>query len=77
MTSDLPSPVWFNASGRTGEDLLNADQPLFVVASSNLSRDSQSTLFIGILAAPGQGRGTWSSSPQSPTGSVDRDSTLD
>jgi len=31
--------VWFDESGHTGDDLLNADQPVFVLASSNVLHD--------------------------------------
>lgn len=47
--------VWFDESGHTGEDLLNADQPVFALASSNVSREAAEHLagthFAGVKAA--------------------------
>src|SRR6266436_9727303 len=55
MSSDDATVLWFDESGHTGEDLLNADQPIFVLASSNLSHELAErltqTYFAGVKAA--------------------------
>ena len=55
MAETVPDVLWFDESGHTGEDLLNPDQPVFVLASSNVSQEAAERLvqthFAGVRAA--------------------------
>jgi hypothetical protein len=44
VTLESVLTVWVDESGHTGEDLMNADQPVFVLASSNVGTDAATDL---------------------------------
>ena len=54
MTDGSTPTAWFDESGHTGEDLLNANQPMFVLASSTVANDVAQELarthFAGVKA---------------------------
>jgi hypothetical protein len=57
-TPDPALVLWFDESGHTGEDLINADQPIFVLASSSVSRGCRATGSPASSATSGFSRGS-------------------